>query len=88
MAYVTCPWCMTPQLVGDEADGYQCLTCYGDVRFFTCPQCGYKQTVSKKWTAFTCSHCEAKVDLPHRWSYAGATRARQVEGVAYPWPRF
>jgi hypothetical protein len=88
VAYVTCPWCLTPQLVGDENDSYQCLTCYGEVRFFTCPSCAYRQSVSKRWTAFTCSKCETKVDLPRRWSFAGSTRARQVQGVGYPWPRF
>lgn len=88
MAYLTCPWCMSPQLVGDEADSYQCFTCDGEIRFFECTKCGFKQTVNKRWTAFTCANCEAKVDLPRRWSYSSSTKARHVEGTAHPWPRF
>jgi hypothetical protein len=87
VAYVTCPWCMTPQLVGDEEDGYRCVTCFGDMRFHTCPDCGFRQTVSEKWTAFTCGNCERKVDLPRRQTFADATRARQVQGIGHPWPR-
>jgi hypothetical protein len=79
---------MTPQLMSDEADHYQCYTCYAEIRFSTCPTCGLKQTVNVKWTAFTCSQCESKVDLPRRWSYATSTKAREVQGAAHPWPRF
>ncbi len=75
-------------MVSEEADRHQCFTCYAEVRFATCSECGFKQTVSAKWTAFTCSRCEAKVDLPGRWSYASSTKARQVQGQAHPWPRF
>ncbi|HEX2426171.1 MAG TPA: hypothetical protein VHM47_09845 [Actinomycetota bacterium] len=88
MAYLTCPWCMTPQLTSDDADHYQCYTCYAEIRFFTCPSCGVKQTVNQKWAAFTCSGCESKIDLPRRWSYATSTKAREVQAAAYPWPRF
>ena len=88
MAYLTCPWCMTPQLTSDDADHYQCYTCYAEIRFFTCPNCALKQTVNQKWAAFTCSRCETKVDLPRRWSYASSAKARDVEGAAHPWPRF
>lgn len=86
MAYLTCPWCLTPQMVGEDADYYQCFTCYGEIRFTTCPECGFRQTVSKKWTVFTCGNCEAKVELPRRWSYAASTKAREVEGNGRSWP--
>jgi transcription initiation factor IIE alpha subunit len=73
--------------VSEEADGYQCFTCYAEVRFFTCPECEFKQTVSKRWEAFTCSRCGEKVDLPKRWSYAASTKAREVEGTGETWPK-
>jgi hypothetical protein len=79
---------MTPQLTSDDVDHYQCYTCYAEIRFSTCPNCGVKQTVNVKWTAFTCSGCESKVDLPRRWSYATSTKARDVRAAAHPWPRF
>jgi hypothetical protein len=88
MAYPTCPWCLTPQMVADENDSYTCLTCSCDVRFFECPRCGLRQTVNKQWSAFTCSDCEAKVDLPRRWAYSTSTKAGRVEGVGQPWPKF
>jgi len=43
--------------------------------------------VNKRWTAFTCGKCEAKVDLPRRWGYAVADRAREVQGTGHPWPK-
>ncbi len=88
MAYLTCPRCLTPQLVGDESIEYQCFTCAAQNAFFECPGCGYKQTVSKRWSAFTCSNCEATVDLPRRWGYAVGARASRVRGHAQPWPKF
>ena len=88
MAYLTCPWCLTPQLVGDESIGYQCFTCAAENVFFACTECGYRQTVSKGWTAFTCAKCEKKVDLPRRWGYAVGARAVMVQGHGQPWPKF
>jgi hypothetical protein len=86
MAYLTCPWCRSPQLVADEAAEYQCYTCYGDVRFSKCPNCNLTQTVNKKWTSFTCGKCARKVDIPREWSYATAVKASRVEGIAKPFP--
>jgi hypothetical protein len=86
MAYLTCPWCKSPQLVADEAAEYKCYTCYGDVRFATCSNCGLIQTVHKQWTAFTCGKCARKVDVPQRWSYATSVKATRVEGIAKPYP--
>lgn len=87
MAYLTCPWCLTPQAVGDESIDYLCFTCAAQVGFFACTNCGLRQTVNKRWTAFTCGTCEAKVDLPRRWGYAVADRAREVQGTGHPWPK-
>jgi DNA-directed RNA polymerase subunit RPC12/RpoP len=88
VAYLTCPWCLTPQQVGDESIEYRCFTCAAENGFLACPDCGYRQTVSKKWTAVTCGKCEKKVDLPRRWGYAIGTRAYQVQGPGQPWPKF
>jgi RecJ-like exonuclease len=86
MAYLTCPWCKSPQLVADEAAEYQCYTCYGDVRFSKCPNCNLTQTVNKNWTSFTCGKCARKVDIPREWSYGTAVKAFRVEGIAKPFP--
>ena len=87
MAYLTCPWCLTPQLIADDAAEYQCFTCYGEIRFFQCPECETVQTVNKRWTAFTCGHCDRKVDLPFRWGYASAAKAVKVTGTGHPYPK-
>jgi hypothetical protein len=88
VAYLTCPWCLVPQNVDDRAPGYQCLTCYGEVKFFKCPHCELVQTVNSRWTAFTCQHCLEKVDLPHRWGYSAEARAVLVKGTGQPYPKF
>jgi hypothetical protein len=87
VAYLTCPWCRTPQLIADESPGYQCYTCYGEIRFFACPNCSLVQTVSKRWTVFICGGCEQKVDLPRRWGYTPSGRAVLVRGTGHPYPK-
>jgi hypothetical protein len=86
VAYLTCPWCLTPQLVADDSIMYRCFTCYGEIGFYPCPECGYAQTVNKKWVAFSCGKCDAKVTLPHRWSFTDAAKAYQVRGMGKSWP--
>jgi hypothetical protein len=86
VAYLTCPWCLTPQLVADDVIQYQCFTCYGEIGFYPCPNCGTAQTVSKKWKAFLCGRCGTKVDLPHRWNYAVASKALMVRATGKSWP--
>ena len=86
MAYLTCPWCLTPQLVADDVISYRCFTCHGDIGFYPCPECGFSQTVNRKWSAFLCGRCDAKVDLPRRWSYGSASKAYQVRGTGKSWP--
>jgi hypothetical protein len=86
VAYLTCPWCLTPQLVADDVIAYQCFTCYGEVGFYPCSSCGTPQTVSKKWKAFLCGKCGAKVDLPRRWNYAVASKAVLVRATGKSWP--
>lgn len=87
MAYLTCPWCLTPQLISDDAAEYRCFTCYGEIRFFECPSCGLVQTVNKKWTAFICGTCEQTVDLPYRWGYAAGVTALRVRGTGESYPK-
>jgi hypothetical protein len=87
MAYLTCPWCLTPQQVADESIEYRCFSCAGEIGFFTCPHCDLSQTVHKRWAAFTCSNCDRKVDLPRRWSYAVGARAVRVKAAGFPYPK-
>jgi len=86
VAYLACPWCLTPQLVADDSIAYRCFTCYGEIAFYPCPECAFPQTVNKKWVAFSCGKCDAKVTLPRRWSYADAAKAYQVKGMGKSWP--
>jgi hypothetical protein len=88
MAYLTCPWCLVPQQVDDESAGYRCISCYGEVRFFRCPNCDLMQTVNSRWEAFTCGKCEQKVDLPRRWGYTAGSKAISVRGTGQPYPKF
>ena len=87
MAYLTCPWCLTPQLVGDDAPGYQCFTCAAEVKFFECPECHLVQTVSKRWSVFICGNCDTTLDLPRRWGYAPGAKAYLVRGSGQSWPK-
>jgi hypothetical protein len=87
MAYLTCPWCLTPQLIADDAAEYQCFTCYGEIRFFKCPECDTVQTVNKRWRSFTCGHCDRKIDLPPRWGYAKSATAMRVTDTGQPYPK-
>jgi hypothetical protein len=87
MAYLTCPWCLTPQLVADDAPGYQCFTCYGEIGFYACPECTFVQTVNKKWTAFICGKCESVIELPRRWGYVAGAKAYLVRGAGESWPK-
>lgn len=86
MAYLTCPWCLTPQLIADEAAEYRCYTCAAEVRFFQCPNCQAVQSVNKRWRAFTCGKCNTKVDLPYRWGYDRTATAIRVEVTGKSWP--
>jgi hypothetical protein len=87
MAYLTCPWCLTPQLVADEVGGYQCFTCSAEIMFYRCPECAFVQTVNKKWTKFICGNCEQVLELPRRWGYMSTARAVLVKGTGQSWPK-
>jgi hypothetical protein len=87
VAYLTCPWCLTPQLVADEASGYRCFTCSAEIAFVTCSSCGFVQTVSKRWTRYTCGRCQAVGELPRRWGYEAGSIAAKVQGTGQSWPK-
>ena len=74
MAYLTCPDCMMPNPVGDDAVKYACFDCFAEIIFETCPGCGYQQAVPSRWQgAFACGHCSQRVEIP-----------RQGYGYMYP----
>ncbi len=89
MAYLTCPDCMLPSPVSDYAVKYMCFSCSAEIFFETCGECGYRQAIPGRWqSAFTCGKCGEKVDIPRRRTYATGTRAKDVEGYGYMYPRF
>ncbi len=88
MAYLTCPDCMMPNPVGDDAITYACFACFAEIIFETCPGCGYQQAVPSRWQgAFACGHCSGRVEIPRQRFFATSTKARQVEGYGYMYPR-
>jgi hypothetical protein len=88
MAYLTCPDCRMPNSMPDDSARFMCMSCFAEIVFYACEACGYKQANPARWqSAFTCGKCERKVDIPRRKSYALATKARQVEGYGYQYPK-
>ena len=89
VAYLTCPDCMMPSAVGDDAVAFRCTSCFIEVIFETCADCGFRQSIPSRWhTAYTCGKCGAKCLLPRRRMYATSTNAFGVEGCGYTYPRF
>ena len=89
MAYLTCPDCMSPSPVADDAVKYLCFSCYAEIAFHECPGCGYRQSIPTRWQrAFTCGKCEKKVDIPHRRTFTTSSKAKQVQGYGYIYPKF
>lgn len=88
MAYLTCPDCMMPNSVGDDAIKYACMSCYAEIVFETCHACAFKQSIPSRWmTAYTCGYCEAKNELPRRRMYSTSTKAIGVRGYGYVYPK-
>jgi ribosomal protein S27E len=88
MAYLTCPDCMMPNPVSDDAPAYACYSCSARIVFDRCPDCGFTQAIPERWqTAFACGACGERVVIPRRRSYATSTKARTVEGYGYMYPR-
>lgn len=89
VAYLTCPDCMMPNHVANDAIKYMCFSCFAEIVFETCEECTYKQSVPKRWqTAFTCGRCGTRCDLPRgqRW-YSTSTKAFGVQGYGYVYPK-
>ena len=88
MAYLTCPDCMMPNSVGDDAVKYMCMSCYAEIVFETCEDCAYKQSIPYRWQgAYTCGKCGARCELPRRRMYSSSTKAHGVQGYGYVYPR-
>ena len=88
MAYLTCPDCMMPNPVGDDAVKYACFTCFAEIIFETCPgvrvPAGGPLSVARR---LRCGHCSQRVEIPRQRFFATSTRAKQVEGFGYMYPR-
>ena len=88
MAYLTCPDCMMPSPVGDDAVKYACMSCFAEIVFETCADCGFKQSIPSRWqSAYTCGRCGARCVLPRRRLYSTSTKALGVEGYGYVYPK-
>ena len=88
MAYLTCPDCMMPNPVADDAVKTTCFSCFAEIVFETCPDCGFQQSIPKRLQgAFTCGRCSARVPIPHSRLYSTSTKAMVVQGYGYAYPR-
>ena len=88
MAYLTCPDCMMPNPVADDAVHTRCCSCFADLVFETCQECGFQQSIPKRWEkAFTCGRCGARVPIPRTRLYSTSTKAMLVRGYGYTYPR-
>ena len=88
VAYLTCPDCMMPSPVGDDAVAFRCTSCFIEIVFETCPECGFRQSIPSRWhTAYTCGKCGERGEIPRRRGYATSTKARVVRGYGRTYPR-
>ena len=88
MAYLTCPDCMMPNSVGDDAVKYMCFSCSAEIIFENCTTCGVGQAIPSRWqSAFTCGKCGAKVDIPRQRFYSTSAKAKDARGYGYIYPK-
>lgn len=88
VAYLTCPDCMVPSPVGDDAIAYRCQSCFTQVVFESCGECGFRQSIPSRWhTAYTCGKCGAKCLIPRRRLYSTSTKALGVQGYGHTYPK-
>ena len=88
MAYLTCPDCLMPNPVADDAVKTTCFSCFAEIVFETCPDCGYQQSIPKRLQgAFTCGRCSARVPIAYSRPYSTTTKAMVVQGHGYAYPR-
>jgi len=88
MAYLTCPDCMMPNPVADDAVKTTCFSCFAEIVFETCTECGFQQSIPKRFQdGFTCGRCSARVLIPYARIYSTSTKAMRVQGYGYTYPR-
>ena len=88
VAYLTCPDCMMPNHVGDEAVKYACMSCFAEIIFETCGECGFRQSIPSRWQgAYTCGKCRSRCELPRRRMYSTSTKALGGQGYGYVYPK-
>ena len=88
MAYLTCPDCMVPNPVADDAVKFRCASCAAEIVFERCSECSYDQSIPERWHgAFTCGRCLAKVDIPRTRLYSTSAKAARVQGYGYIYPK-
>lgn len=88
MAYLTCPDCMMPNSVGDDAIKYACFSCFAEIIFQECLACRLTQAIPTRWqNAFTCGRCGGKVDIPRTRLYSTSAKAKDVRGYGYIYPK-
>jgi hypothetical protein len=87
VAYLTCPDCMMPNHVGDDAIKYRCFSCFAEIVFETCTSCEFQQSIPAGWTgSFVCGRCRARVEIPRQRFYSSSTKAIGVKGYGYVYP--
>jgi len=85
---MTCPDCRMPSQVGDESAKYMCSSCFAEIIFETCGECGFHQSIPSRWSnAFTCGKCSEKVEIPRVRIYSTSTKAKDVTGYGFTYPR-
>jgi ribosomal protein S27E len=88
MAYLTCPDCMMPNVVADDAIKYHCFSCSAEIIFEGCKECGFEQAIPARWqVAFTCGLCGEKVAIPRQRFYSKSAKAKAVRGYGYVYPK-
>jgi hypothetical protein len=79
---------MMPTPVGDDAASFHCFSCFAEIVFETCDDCGFQQSIPSRWhTAFTCGRCGQRGVIPRARLYSTSTKAHRVEGYGYTYPR-
>ena len=88
VAYLTCPDCMVPNAVSDEAVRYRCASCASEIVFERCTECAYDQAIPARWqAAFTCGRCLTRVPIPRARLYSSSAKAAGVQGYGYTYPK-
>jgi predicted RNA-binding Zn-ribbon protein involved in translation (DUF1610 family) len=88
VTYLTCPDCLIPSAVADDAVRFLCFSCYAQIVFERCTSCDFTQSIPSRWQrAFTCGRCGSKVDIPRQRFYSSSAKARTVQGHGHIYPK-